>query len=136
MFRHHPFKVPELRRTKPATARKPNRVEPELGPVSVSLHVNVRWLIPVSRVKEESIRALPKNGRHKTSVPLSGARFEGRLGKVATTDDLMSGLAVRTGELRSSETLDAVDRALSAREGERLRRGRPRPVRDALAGFA
>jgi hypothetical protein len=65
VLQHEPFEFPELRGPKPAAAGKPNRVEPELGPVSVSLHVNVRWLVPVSRVKEEPIRALPKNGRHK-----------------------------------------------------------------------
>lgn len=53
---YDPFKRTKFRGPEPTAAGEPDRVEPKLGPLRISLHVDVRWLVPVGRVKEEAIR--------------------------------------------------------------------------------
>ncbi len=71
---HQPLKSLELRGDKASATCQPYRFEPELRPVCLPLHVNMRWFIAVCRVEEEPVRTLAMNRRHNTSVPLVAAR--------------------------------------------------------------
>jgi hypothetical protein len=47
-----------------AALLQPHRVEPEFRLVTLSLDVNMGWLIPVAGVKKESVRSNSQNSRH------------------------------------------------------------------------
>jgi len=49
-----------------AAILQPNRVEPEFSLIVLTLNVNVWWLLTISGVKEESVRAVSQYGRHNT----------------------------------------------------------------------
>jgi len=40
-----------------STALKPDRVQPQLGSVVVTLNVNVRWFVAIASIEEESVRS-------------------------------------------------------------------------------
>ena len=60
-------------RTKPAAARQPDRVEPELRSVRIPFHVDMGRLVPIRGIEEEPICTLTMNGRHMASLTPSTA---------------------------------------------------------------
>ena len=48
-------------------ALQADRIEPELGEVVVALHVDMRWLIPVTSIEEEAIRAKSQHRGYKAT---------------------------------------------------------------------
>ena len=53
----------DLSSIEPTCRFKPKRIQPKLCLIRVALNVNVRWLLPVAREKEEPIGSCPENGR-------------------------------------------------------------------------
>jgi hypothetical protein len=49
-------------------ALQADRIEPELGEVVVALHVDMRWLIPITSIEEEAIRAKSQHRGHIGNV--------------------------------------------------------------------
>lgn len=55
---HHAFNPAKLGCAESAAAFEPNRVEPELGHLSVAPDVHLHWLLPIVRVEEETLGAV------------------------------------------------------------------------------
>ena len=55
--------------SKAMTVLQPNRVEPELRLAVVPFDVQVRRLVSIARIKEESVGASSKYGRHYCIIP-------------------------------------------------------------------
>ena len=64
-FLNQPLDAVDLWSVEAATFLEPNRVDPELSSIGFTLDVNMRSLIAITRVEEESIRAGAENGRHR-----------------------------------------------------------------------
>ena len=54
----------DLAAAESATVLETDRFEPELGNTVVAFHMNMYGLVPVTGIKEEAIRACPKDRRH------------------------------------------------------------------------
>jgi hypothetical protein len=62
-----------LNRLEAAAGLEANGAQPELRRVLISLDVNVRRLVRIARVEEETIRAGPQHRRHRYTLPELGA---------------------------------------------------------------
>ena len=67
-FLNQPLDPVDLWPVETATFLKPNRVDPELSSIGFTLDVNMRWLIAITRVEEESVRAGAQNCRHRRAL--------------------------------------------------------------------
>ena len=74
MLFDEPLNPLDLTSGKSATPLQPDRVEPELCEVVVTLHVDVRWFIAVTSIEEEPIRAKSQHRWHVVNVPEGGRR--------------------------------------------------------------
>jgi hypothetical protein len=68
---------------------KRHRLQPELGHVPLTLHVDVRWLPTVGTEEDETIRSITKYGRHRAAFLArmflySKKRFYAKQREVAT----------------------------------------------------
>jgi hypothetical protein len=66
VFLYQPQYTVHLAASEATTHLQPDRVEPKLGCEMLPLNMNVRRLITVTRIKEESIRALSQYGWHRS----------------------------------------------------------------------
>jgi hypothetical protein len=71
---HQLFNLTKFRRSESTTTSEAYGIEPELGSLRLTLHVNVRRLHAVGRVEEEPVRTLAMNSRHDFSVPSTRPR--------------------------------------------------------------
>ena len=68
MLLDEPLNPLDLDSPESTAALQPDRIEPELGEVVVTLHVDMRWFIAVISIEEEPIRAKSQHGRHRDRV--------------------------------------------------------------------
>jgi hypothetical protein len=54
----------------PSASLQPDGIEPEFRLSVVALDVDVRWLIPIAGIEEESIRSAAEDGWHYFRIPL------------------------------------------------------------------
>jgi hypothetical protein len=59
--------TPQLGPTEATALLKPNGVEPDLGPILLTLDVNVRRLLAVAGEEEEAVRPSAENGWHAST---------------------------------------------------------------------
>ena len=70
----------QLRAPEPAALVEADGVKPEFGQVLIALHVDVRWLGPVTGVEEEPVGASPEHCRHAERCHGVAAAAMGRSG--------------------------------------------------------
>jgi len=64
VFFNEPLYPVNLCSAEPTTALKPGGIDPKFGLVIVTLNMDMGWLIAVTCVKEESVRANSQNSGH------------------------------------------------------------------------
>jgi hypothetical protein len=64
-----PLNPPYLRGLEATAALKANGAQPELRGIVVSFNVDMRRLIPITRVEEEAVGARPQHRRHRPTLP-------------------------------------------------------------------
>jgi hypothetical protein len=77
IFAGQPLNLAQLSAAKAPAVGHPDRIDPNLGDVTLMLDVNVRRLVAVCRVEEEPIRSAPQDSRQIASPeckPSSSAR--------------------------------------------------------------
>ena len=74
MLFDEPLNPSDLDSPESTTALQPDRVEPELCEVVVTLHVDMRCFIAVTSIEEEPIRAKSQHRWHVANVPEGGRR--------------------------------------------------------------
>ena len=72
MLFNEPLYPLDLGPSESAAALKPNRVEPELRDVVVTLHMDVGWFLAIPSIEEEPIWAKPQHRWHVAKVPERG----------------------------------------------------------------
>jgi hypothetical protein len=76
MLLDQPLNPPNLRRLEATAALKANGAQPELRCIVVSFDVNVRRLVPITRVEKEAVGARPQHRRHRPTLPEGIGRDE------------------------------------------------------------
>lgn len=64
MFADYFLNAPQFFCTKAKITRKTYRIQPELGRLIITVHVNVRWLVRLVTVEVDALRTGVQYGRH------------------------------------------------------------------------
>lgn len=73
MLKNQAMDALDLDATETHAALKSNRLEPKLGELFLSFHVDVRRLLAIARVEKEPIRTKAQHRRHPTMMDRLGS---------------------------------------------------------------